>query len=197
MARSTRESAAGYSVVEMMLVVGIMGVVASMAVFQIGQSRPGALADGAMRVVISQMMQARERAITERRNMRMAFTNNSVTLMREDISGGTVSVTTFPSIPFESGLQFLRLLSSDTPDGFAPGSIASTGAVYLPTATGTPPEVKFTPDGRFVNQDGITLNATIFVALPGKNTSARAVTIMGTTGRIRGYRYDGSGWKPG
>jgi prepilin-type N-terminal cleavage/methylation domain-containing protein len=190
--------ASGYSLVEMMLVVGIMGVVASMAVFQIGQSRPGALADGAMRVVISQMMMARERAITERRNMRMIFQNNAVTVAREESPGP--NVTTFPSVPFESSLQYLRLLSSDTPDGFAPGTIATTGAVYFPTAPpagpGLPPEIKFTPDGRFVNQDGATLNGTVFIALPGTTTSARAVTIMGTTGRIRGYRYDGVGWKP-
>ena len=51
---------AGYSVVELVFDVGIMGVLASMAVLQIGQSRPAALGDGAMRVVLSQMNAARE-----------------------------------------------------------------------------------------------------------------------------------------
>ena len=45
---------AGYSVVELVFVVGIMGVLARMAVLQIGQSRPAALGDGAMRVVRSE-----------------------------------------------------------------------------------------------------------------------------------------------
>lgn len=195
MTRNTRRRLgldAGYSLTEMLFMVGIMSVVGSMAVFQIGQSRPGALGDGAMRVVLSQMNAARELAITQRRNMRVTFTNNTVSVIREEVPGPTL--TTLSAIPFEGGLQYLRIASlGDTPDGFAPGT---TPAAYFPTATGTPPQVKFSSDGTFINQDVLTLNGTVFVALPNQNTSARAVTIMGTTGRIRGYRWDGANWKP-
>jgi type II secretory pathway pseudopilin PulG len=183
---------AGFSVTEIIFVTGIMAVLASMAVFQIGASRPMALGDGAMRVVLSQMTSARELAITQRRNMRMTFTNNTVSIIREEVPGPTL--TTLSAVPFEGGLQFNRIPSlGDTPDNFASGS----AAVYLPTATGTPPDVKFSPEGTFINQDGVALNGSIFVSLPNnQKMSARAVTIMGTTGRIRGYRWDGANWKP-
>ena len=49
---------------------GIMGVVTGMAVIQIGSSKQGLSGDGAMRVVLSQLNQASELAITQRRNMR-------------------------------------------------------------------------------------------------------------------------------
>jgi len=35
----------------------------------------------------------------------------------------------------------------------------------------------------------------VFVTLPNVVLSARAVTVLGSTGRVRGYRWDGSGWK--
>jgi hypothetical protein len=66
----------------------------------------------------------------------------------------------------------------------------------FPTATGTPPEVKFAPDGTLINQDGLTLNGSVFVSLPSQALSARSVTFFGSTGRIRGFRWDGRAWKP-
>jgi hypothetical protein len=182
--RRRQAGEAGYSVIELVFVVGIM------AVFQIGQSRPAALGDGAMRVVLSQMNAARELAITQRRNMRLTFVNNTASIIREEVPGPTL--TTISAIPFEAGLQYTTMTGlPDTPDGFGYST-----AVVFSTATGIPPEIKFAPDGTLINQDGITLNGSVFVGLPGQTMSARAVTIFGSTGRIRGYRWDGAAWKP-
>jgi type II secretory pathway pseudopilin PulG len=187
--RQTRAAERGYSVVELIFVMGVMTVLASMAAFQIGQSRPAALGDGALRVVIAQMNAARELAITQRRNMRLTFSNGKVDIIRENIPGAP---TTISSVLFEGGVVFTTVSGlPDTPDGFG-----NSSAVVFPTAIGTPPEVKFSPEGTFINQDGLTLNGSIFVALPNQKMSARAVTIMGTTGRIRGYRWNGGAWKP-
>jgi prepilin-type N-terminal cleavage/methylation domain-containing protein len=185
-------SEAGFSLSEMLVVTGIMSVLTATAVFQIGQSRPAALGDGAMRVVLSQMNAARERAITERRQMRLTFTNNTVTVIREEIPGPTL--TTLSAIPFEGGVQFLVIAGvGDIP---APDNIGFSTALVFPTATGTPPEVKFSSEGTFINQDGLPLNGTIFVALPNQKASARGVSIFGATGRIRAYRFNGRDWKP-
>lgn len=189
--RLRRPVDAGFTIIELLFVVGIMSVLATMAMFQIGQSRPAALGDGAMRVVLSQMTTARELAITQRRNMRVSFTNSTVTITREEVPGPTL--TPISAVPFEGGLTFNRIVSlGDTPDGFG----GASASVYFPTAIGTPPEVKFSPEGTFINQDGLSLNGTVFVSLASQKLSARAVTIMGSTGRIRGYRFDGAGWKP-
>lgn len=158
-----------------------------------------------MRVVLSQMNAARELAITQRRNFRVSFTGgNLVKVTREDVAGDTATAPT--SILFEGGLTFLTVASlGDTPDGFCNGAVT---AVSFPTAkdgadgppdttggAGMPAEVKFTPDGTFVNERGNTLNGTVFVALTKQPTSARAVTVMGSTGRVRGYRWDGHAWR--
>ena len=190
---------AGYTLIEMMFTLGIMGVLVGMAVVTISFSRPAALGDGAMRVVMSKMNEARERAITERRNMRVTFTlGNKVEIIREEMPGPTL--TTISSVLMEGGLQFVTVANLvDTPDGFCTSGISATS---FPTATGVPLEVKFKPDGTFVNQDGAILNGTVFVSLPsqiyvvGRSTggvmSARAITVLGSTGRVRGYRFDGS-----
>ena len=181
---------AGFSLIEMTIVVGIGAVLTAAAVIQIGMSRPNALADGAMRVVLSQMNAAREAAITQRRCMRMTFTNSTVTTIREEVPGPTLTQTT--AVPFEGGIRFLTATGvPDTPEPYG-----NSTAVVFTNATGTPPEVKFSPEGTFINQDGVPLNGTIFLSIPNKPLSARAVSIFGSTGRIRGYRWNGNAWKP-
>jgi prepilin-type N-terminal cleavage/methylation domain-containing protein len=178
---------AGYSLIELMFVTGIMAVVIGIAVVQIGSSRQGLNGDGAMRVVLSQANQARELAITQRRNMRLTFdSGNLVQIIREEVPGPTL--TTISTVVFEGGLQFLKL-AGDTPEAL--GTTGNATAVAFGTAT----QIKFAPDGTLVDQDGITLNGTVFVAFPNQMLSARAVTIFGSTGRIRGYRWDGRFWK--
>ena|SRR5437879_4215274 len=185
-----RAPEAGFSLVELLLVLGMMAMLAGMAVIQIAASRPGAVGDGAMRALLAQMNAARELAITQRRNMRLTFTTgNLVQIIREEVPGPTL--TTISTALFEGGMQFRKVSGlPDTPDAFGNAS-----AVTFPTATGSPLEIKFATDGTFVNQDGLSLNGTVFVALPNQALSARAVTIFGSTGRVRAYRWDGRIWQ--
>ena len=185
--RKRPSARAGYSLIELMLVVGIMGVVIGIAVVQIGSSKQGLNGDGAMRVVLSQLTKARELAITQRRNMRLEFINgNTVEIKREEVPAGD-GPTTVSSVPFEGGLQFLTVADlPDTPDAFG-----NSAAVAFAAS-----EIKFAPDGTLVDQDGKTLNGTVFVALPSQKLSARAVTVFGSTGRVRAFRWNGASWKP-
>jgi prepilin-type N-terminal cleavage/methylation domain-containing protein len=193
-----RATEAGFTLVEMMIVVAVMGIITGIAVVQIGASRQALIGDSAMRVVLSQMNQAKEQAITQRRNMYLTFTDgNSLQIVREEVPGPTT--TTISSVPFEGGLQFLRIagvpdLSPSTPElpAVASTSLSSTAAVGFGAST---TQIRFAPDGTLVDQDGRTVNGTVFVALPNQRLSARAVSVFGSTGRIRGYRWDGAHWK--
>lgn len=179
-------SQCGFNIVETMFVLGILGILASVATVQINASRPGLKGDGAMRIVLSQMNQARELAITQRRNMRVTFDNgNRVQVLREDGSEPTLTVVS--SAYIEGGLQFTLVAGlPDTPDAFG-----NPSAVAFGDAT----QIKFNPDGWLVSQTGGPLNGTVFVAMPNVKNSARAVTVLGSTGRVRGYRWDGRIWK--
>src|SRR6266852_2844112 len=81
----------GMSLIEMVVVVGIVGIMTSMAIVQIANSRVALKGDGGMRVVLAQVNGARELAISQRRYMRLNFVApNLVQVIRED----TVATTT-------------------------------------------------------------------------------------------------------
>jgi Tfp pilus assembly protein FimT len=174
----------GYSIIELLMGLGILMVVSSMALFQFGQTRPIVKGDGAMRVVMAQLTSARELAITQRRYMRVTFTGtNVVNVIREDTPTTTTQLS---SVPFEGGVNYALVTGlPDSPDTFGKSAAVDFGSVT---------NVKFTPDGTLVNQDGTITNGTVFLALNGLRLSARAITVLGSTGRIRGYRWNGAAW---
>ena len=197
MTKRDYRSASGFSLVEMMLVVGIGAVLTGMAVSQIGIARPGMNGDGAMRVTLGLMNQARQIAIQQRRYVRVIFTTppNTIQVIREDTTSPTVCTTTctvLTSAYLEGNVQF-GVVSGvvDTPDGFGINSAAFNST---PVAFGSAANVKFAPNGTLVNQDGLATNGTVFLAIPGTALSSRAVTVLGATGRVRGYRWDGKQW---
>jgi type II secretory pathway pseudopilin PulG len=175
----------GYSLLEMLLVAGLLTVISSIAVIQAGTARQSYAGDGGMRTVLGQFNTAREMAITQRKYMRVVLTApNLVQVLREDT---TVSTTTMSSVPIEGRVQFtLTNGLPDTPDAFGYASAVDFGTAV---------NVKFTPDGTMVNQDGQTWNGSVFLAIPQMPLSARAVTVLGSTGRVRGYRWTGRAWK--
>ena len=171
---------------EMTFVVSIMGVITAISVLQLAASQPWLKGDGAMRVLLGQMRTARELAITERRYIRLAFIGtNTIELVREEVPGPDTTVV--GKTMLEGGVEYSIVPGlPDTPDVFGKGAPVSFGLVN---------NIKFTPDGTLVNQDGESVNGTVFLAMPGQVRSARALTVLGSTGRIRGYRWDGSAWR--
>lgn len=185
--RSSRiKSEHGFSLLELVVVLGITGVLVAMAVLQIDAARPSMVGDGGMRTVLGQFHMARERAISERRFMRVAFTPGSlVEVMRENVPGPSTTVVS--SRVLEGAVEF-QLLDGlpDTPDLFGNFDAIDFGAAS---------NIKFTPDGRMVDQNGNQINGTVFMAIANQPQSARAITVLGSTGRIRAYRWDGRAWR--
>ena len=92
--RSWRRRADGYNLIEMMFVMGIMSVLAAMAIVQINASRAALKGDAAMRVVMTTMNQAREMAITQRRYMQVNFAApRTINVVREDTTTTTTPLS--------------------------------------------------------------------------------------------------------
>lgn len=178
-------SARGFTLIEMMLVVCVIGIMAAMATFQIGSVRPGMQGDGAMRVVMAELNGAREMAIAQRRYMGISFVGtNRIQVIRQDLPNGT---TTLRDVAFESGVQY-GLISgiADRPDAFGNGSSKSFGAATA---------IMFSTDGSLIDSGGAPVNGTVFVTIPGVALSFRAITVQGSTGRVRGYKWTGGQWR--
>jgi len=176
--------ATGASLIELMFVVALAGVLGSMALLQVAAIRPGLRADGAMRLMAARLNEAREAAIVQRREMVIEFpTTNSFRILRREVPTGT---TRLGSGIFEDRVGY-GVVSGvpDTPDAFGNG-----GAVDFGAAT----SVRFTSEGMFVDSGGTPINGTVFLRIPGEPRSARAVTVLGATGRVRSYRWNGRAW---
>jgi len=171
----------GYSLIELMIVVGLIGTVAAIATITIGAARPGFQADGAMRVVIAEITAARETALAQRRFVRVDFTGaDSLAVTRVEYPSGE---TPLRSAGLESGIEFgLVDEAGDTPDGFG-------------IDAANPDSLLFNADGMLVDDSGNPINESIFLLRPGMPGTLRAVTVLGSTGRVRGYRWvEGDRW---
>jgi prepilin-type N-terminal cleavage/methylation domain-containing protein len=196
--------ARGFTLVEMLIVIAIMGAVGAMS----AMIMPGFLrhqkAEGGVQQALEVIRTARETAISKRRNVRLVFTNpNVLRIVQENICSpipcsdadaaafvaGAGGTTTLRTIQLESRMEFLRPISTDTPDGFAT-TPAQTGAV----AFGATPTRAFTSQGTLVDANGDVLNGTLFLGIPYQPNSARAITVFGTTALLRYWRWDGSKW---
>ncbi|HUK33252.1 MAG TPA: prepilin-type N-terminal cleavage/methylation domain-containing protein [Vicinamibacterales bacterium] len=177
--RRTR-SERGFSLLEMMVVLAITAIVGGMATASLITARRAYEGDGAMRLVMAQFNEAREMSITQRRLMELQMIGgNWVRIVRHETDG--ITTTVLASVALESNAQFLLAPNvPDTPDGF--------GALS-PVAFGQAAQILFNTDGTLIDQNGLTLNGTVFLAISGEPEATRAVTVLGATGRVRGYRW--------
>jgi hypothetical protein len=53
----------------------------------------------------------------------------------------------------------------------------------------------FTPSGTFIDGGNTLVDGTIFLGIAGSPMSARAVTVLGATGRVRQYHWNGTTWE--
>jgi prepilin-type N-terminal cleavage/methylation domain-containing protein len=180
-----RDSDPGFTLIEMMLAVCVIGLLSSMAVFEIGAARPGFQGDGAMRVVMGELNTAREIAVAQRRDIRVEFLGTRrIRITRLEFPSGE---TVLSDLPLESGVEF-RLVegTGDTPDGFGNSAAVKFGSAV---------SLSFNTEGALVDSGGTPVNGSVFLAINGQPLSARAVTVLGSTGRVRGYRWDGRAWR--
>jgi prepilin-type N-terminal cleavage/methylation domain-containing protein len=182
----------GFSLIEGIVVIGIISVVMGMALIGFQTMLPNSKANSAMDQVLTQLRSARERAISHRIEVQVQFVGiNQMTLTEIWRVGNPPPPTT---VTFEGGAQYMLFAGPpavpDTPMGFGNGA-----AIFFEGQNGGPPTMKFTTNGSFIDGGNTLVNGTVFLGIPGKPSTARAVTILGATGRVRQYHYDGAQWQ--
>jgi prepilin-type N-terminal cleavage/methylation domain-containing protein len=191
----------GFSVIELLVVIGLILVVSAMALIQMAPIMADSKMDSSMRQVIDQLRQGREYAIANRRFVKVTFPTASVggvtqyevvlTQMNTLTSGAGGTNPVLSTLMIQSPAQFVQLGGPDTPDAYG-----NSAAILFEGVSGGPiGGMLFGSDGELL--DGNTyqpINGTVFLGVPGKNTSARAITVLGTTGRIRGWKGTGTSW---
>lgn len=204
----------GFSVVEMVVVMGMLIVIAGIATIQLQPTLQQFRANAGLDQLKAALRQARETAISQRRTIVITFpTVNSVQntikmyqmVVTTPAGGGTPTVaeatTPFNTVVLEGTVQFMSYASeTDTPDGYDPGGPTAGKGVYTQStaggvvAGGPTSGMEFQSDGTFTDGNGSLLNATFFVGVPKMTETARAATLLGGTGRVRAWSNNGSGW---
>jgi prepilin-type N-terminal cleavage/methylation domain-containing protein len=206
-----RHSERGYTLIEFIVVGAILATVASIAVFQLRPTWQDQQANAGMVQVKATLRQARETAIAQRRSILVQFVstaagtfcppgsaiNNCIELFQMVVTGSpptaTQATTPFLTIPIQANTLFGTVTGeTDTPDAFG---IPGSGGIYFGGISGGPSSgMLFQSDGTFTDGSGNPINGTVFLAVTNINNSARAVTVLGNTGRIRAWKNSTQGW---
>jgi len=95
-------------------------------------------------------------------------------------------------LPFDVKFQAVAGLPSPGPDGWGTGAapidfdqgVGAGGLNY----------VMFLPDGSSQDENGNYNSGVVYMARGGKLVSSKAITVFGTTGRVRGWRLNAGAW---
>jgi len=180
---------AGFTLIELMVVLGIIGVMAAAAVMVMPGALRSASADSDIARVTAALRTAREQAISQRRLVLVTFTDPSRIVISVFNAAGTIA-TPLNAVDLDQGVSF-RVFAGvpDTPDAFAAAAFPAVAVSF-----GGASSFRFSSEGICVNQFGDTVNGTVFVGRVGQPQSARAVSVFGPTALVRQWRWNGNQW---
>ena len=182
--RNWSAGSGGFTLLELLIVAAILMLTMAMAVPSVQTEVADAKANTAMYQVRAQLQAARDWAMTQRRTMEVQFNGvDQIQVVRVDTS----SRTTLATVRLMNAMTYLVFNGlPDTPDAFGNGRAVSFGG---------PTTIWFLADGSLTDANGVPVSGTVFLGAPNQPLSARAVTVLGPTGRIQGYRWDGVAWR--
>jgi prepilin-type N-terminal cleavage/methylation domain-containing protein len=184
----------GFSMIETMVVVVIGTVLTAAAIVQLNQVLQEQQATAASDQVKSTLRLARETAVSTRRIIVVQFINKNQISLFELTPGSSVLGTAIITTTLGGASEFITYSAEvDTPDGFSPSLRVPDGIYFAGVDGGPTGGMEFQPDGTFTNSTGNPINGTVFLGEPGFISSARAVTLLGYTGKIHSWRPTGNG----
>jgi len=190
----------GFSLVEMLIVVGVVIILLAAAIIEIKPILMASRADSAVAYTENQIRLARERAIDERRLMRLTFTAPRTIFMEFQFTDSTGAVTYAP-VTLQAGQTGagITMLPNDvqfqtppSPPATPPDNIGAQNNAFDFFCAGTACAgtiLYFNPDGSIVNSTNDPVQGVVYMGRPSDPLSSRAVSFFGPTGKVKAWRY--------
>lgn len=194
----------GFSIVEALIVVALIGVLSALAVPQLIAERRLSRSVGVTREILSQLRHARQLAMAQRQAVTFQFDNatKQVSVIDHNNNVGALLFTD-PTFAYPNNAG--RVVLSTTP--LATGGLdAAEITVGIPTGAPNAPlgdgisitpltnnqlNITFQPDGSVIDLNGNPTGTALFIY---NNRAARdtaaAISVVGASGRIKIWRYD-------
>jgi type II secretory pathway pseudopilin PulG len=188
----------GFSIVELMIVCAIIMIMLGTAFIQIAPMLKESQANAALQTTLGMMRRTQEMAVDQRQIYRLTFTAPRTIQLDQVAIDPKTNARTFvlqSTIDLPTQTQFVVVsglpnTAATVPDGYGNGSVAidfdrdngvSTNQIY------------FQRDGRALNANNLINNGLIYMCRPGELSSCKAVSLIGATGRSKGWRISQTG----
>jgi type II secretory pathway pseudopilin PulG len=180
----------GFSLLELMIVVGISMIMAAVSIFAFAPVFRQQHVNNAYNVTLNTMRRARDQAAADMRVYVVTFTAPGTITVTQTTPGGTLMLTSTlpPDVTYhvEAGIPTSPTTAPTTPDGFGAGA-AAFDFDQPPSSIGGGNSIYFQPDGSAQDALGNVNNGVVYMGIPGQLATCRAVSLWGYTGRIRGW----------
>ena len=192
----------GFTLMELMVSMTVFLIASGVLLMGVQPALKESRVVGAYNLTLNIMRQARDTTIAKRFTYAVAFAP-SVAVNGVNVSQITVTpgfgVNAVDTYNLPTDVYYMVLANFPksqvtfplTPDTFGTGGNAidfDQGVVG-----GQQNVIYFSPDGSAQDINGNINNGVIYIARPGDYYSAKAITVWGATGRIRGWRMDQTG----
>lgn len=205
---SARHRASGFSLIEMVSVLGIIIVLATVSSVKLVPIMQQQHITNAYNTTVAALRLARDNAVGQRTSYSVTFANAVApspyaTITVAPVGAGFQGAQKAVVYQLPTDVSFLAqaglpTASTAVPDGYGSGTTAiDFGWTINGVGTGGQATIYFCPDGSSqrapgTNNDGSCPGTwdggVVYLARHGDLTSSRAITLWGGTGRIRGWR---------
>ena len=170
----------GFSLMEILMVAGMVAIVGAFSMIIIGPALEARNVDMAIRTVSTQMHRARQYSVDARRKTRVTFTNPA-TITVHASEGGTWTQVSTVDLPGEMIFEIDSSVPSPGPEGHGISQVVDFSGAS---------QIWFIPDGSAVDSTGALSNGVVYVGEPSNVHTNRAVTLFGSTGRIKRWIFN-------
>ncbi len=181
----------GFSLLEMMVVVSLGLVIGGISIMALKPLYQQNHVDAAYDTALSVIRTYHNQSIAQSKRYILTFTAPGTITVQywqfaTPVSPAPVTVATYTLPP---DVQFaVQGFPTTAPDGFGTGLVPIDFDQGM--GLGSQDYVMFMPDGSSQDTTGNYNSGVIYLTRPGDVRNSRAISIFGTTGRVRGWRLD-------